>query len=77
MAVFDDELLALAGDSSDDEGRPQSTIRNANSPLPSIEISHAGGSKDKDRSTSVSKVRGHSGKAKASYNADSEDEGEA
>ena len=41
MAVDDAELLALAGDSSDDESPQESAkqIKKAASPLPSIEIS--------------------------------------
>ena len=77
MAVIDEELLALAGDSSDEDDMPQSTARNANSPLPSIEIYHANSSKGRKQSTSTSKVRGGSSRIKTSYPPDSEDEGEA
>ena len=78
MAVADAELLALAGgDSSDEEGTPQKTTRNANSPLPSIEVSHAPDRKSKHRPPFTSKSRGASGKAGMSRNVDSEEEGEA
>ena len=83
MAVDDAELLALAGgDSSDDEDTPQQTTinRNANSPLPSIEISQPSNSRpaaSKPRPSPPSKMRGSSNQAKNTGKHDSEEEGEA
>ncbi|KAG8529450.1 uncharacterized protein KY384_006087 [Bacidia gigantensis] len=82
MAVEDDELLALAGgDSSDEEEIPQqpSTNRNANSPLPSIEVSQAPNSKPAGSKPRASPAfrGGSSTKTKKSRRNDSEEEGEA
>ena len=83
MAVDDAELLALAGgDSSDEEGSSQqpSTHRNANSPLPSIEVSQAAGNRSaagQDKVSPVPKQRSISGRAKPTRKHESEEEGEA
>ena len=83
MAVDDAELLALAGgDSSSEEETPQqsTTQRNANSPLPSIEVSQPPSSRpsgSKPRPSPAPKVRSSSIKAPKARKDDSEEEGEA
>ena len=76
MAVDDAELLALAGgDSSDEETPQQSTsVANAVSPLPSIEISRA----DSERfAASNSRPAVRRKAAKKIRKDDSEEDGEA
>ena len=83
MAVDDAELLALAGgDSSDEDPTPQqpTITRNANSPLPSIEISQATNLRataSKNKGSPTPKMRRASSKAKKPRKHDSEEEGEA
>ena len=76
MAVDDAELLALAGgDSSDEETPQQSTsVANAISPLPSIEISRA----DSERfAAGISKPVARGKAVKKTRKDDSEEDGEA
>lgn len=83
MAVDDAELLALAGgDSSDEEDTQEqtSTHRNANSPLPSIEISHSSNNRSstgKSRHSPSLKPHGVFKMVKKSREPESEEEGEA
>ena len=83
MAVDDAELLALAGgDSSDEEDTQQqaSTQRNANSPLPSIEISHTSTNRSslgKGGFSPAPKPRSNSKMAAKAREPVSEEEGEA
>ena len=83
MAVDDAELLALAGgDSSSDEETVQHTVthRNANSPLPSIEVSQPSGarpSSSKSKMSPIPQARSGSSQAKVRKTHDSEEEGEA
>ncbi|KAL9126279.1 MAG: hypothetical protein Q9217_004652 [Psora testacea] len=82
MAVDDAELLALAGGDSSEDDIPQQSIiqRNANSPLPSIEVSQTVNSRPSSSKPKLSPVptrRGSSSKVKKSRKDDSEEEGEA
>ncbi|KAL9097958.1 MAG: hypothetical protein Q9163_006287 [Psora crenata] len=83
MAVDDAELLALAGgDSSSEDDTPQqtTTLRNANSPLPSIEVSQPTSSHPSNNKPGLSpapKVRAGSSKVRQSRKDESEEEGEA
>ena len=82
MAVDDAELLALAGgdSSEDDTPQPTTTHRNANSPLPSIEVSQPANSRptgSKPRLSPAVKISGSSSRIRKSRKDDSEEEGEA
>ena len=82
MAVEDAELLALAGgDSSDEDDTPQEAVthRNANSPLPSIEISQPSDSRPsttKAKSSLSPNVMARASKTKKARKRDSDDDDE-
>lgn len=84
MADLDAELLALAGDSSDDEGAPhtETFVKPTTSPSPrpssTPNLNESSEKKSLDKSTATMSANGTTGKnARKSRPNDSEEEGEA